>query len=80
MQTNYGSALDPNNVLDYYPRPQLKRDSFLNLNGYWYYTISKSKTSEDFNKKILVPFSPEAPLSEANHILQPDEFLIYYKN
>src|SRR5690554_442150 len=79
MKTNFGSALDPNNVLDYYPRPQLKRDSFLNLNGYWYYTISKSKTSEDFNKKILVPFSPEAPLSEANHILQPDEFLIYYK-
>ena len=33
-----------------YPRPQMRRDSFLNLNG-------------EFDKKILVPFCPESQLS-----------------
>ncbi len=40
-------------VWDIYPRPQMKRDSFLSLNGLW--TLN--------GKEILVPFSPEAPLS-----------------
>ena len=35
LTTVWGEALDHNNVLPEYPRPQLRRDSFLSLNGYW---------------------------------------------
>ena len=64
--------------LSEYPRPQFYRDSYKSLNGYWDYKISKSaEIPEDFDGKILVPFSPETKLSEVNHILQPDEYLFY---
>lgn len=64
--------------LQEYPRPQLVRDSYVNLNGLWDYAITKT---EDFpsayDGQILVPFSPESPLSRVNRILQPNEFLFY---
>ena len=43
LLTSYAEKLDTNNVLCEYPRPQLRRDSYINLNGYWDYQISKSK-------------------------------------
>ena len=47
-----------------YPRPQLKRDSCLNLNGRWDFTAKKeSWLPKEFDLKIRVPFCPEAPLS-----------------
>lgn len=61
-----------------YPRPQFRRDSYKCLNGYWEYKITKSDVyPASFDGNILVPFSPEAPLSGVNHILQPDEYLFY---
>ncbi len=35
----FGESLDPANVLPEYPRPQLRRSSYINLNGYWEYAI-----------------------------------------
>ena len=64
--------------LSEYPRPQLKRESYLCLNGYWDYQISKSKElPKEYIGKILVPFSPESQLSEVNKIVQPDDYLFY---
>lgn len=64
--------------LSEYPRMQMMRESYVCLNGEWDYIIS---TSDDiphtFFGKIIVPFSPEAPLSKVNRIVQPDEFIIY---
>ena len=42
-----------------YPRPQLRRDSFLNLNGTWDFTLSASPEppAED-DQNILVPYAP----------------------
>ena len=61
-----------------YPRPQFRRDSYKCLNGYWDYKIDKNGVyPASFDGKILVPYSPEASLSEVNHILQPDEYLFY---
>ena len=79
LYTKWGESLDKNNILKEYPRPQLVRDSYLNLNGEWDYTISKNKLSSEKEGKILVPFSPESILSGVNRFLKPDEYLIYYK-
>lgn len=40
MLTPWGEALDKNAVLQEYPRPQLVRESYYNLNGLWDYAIT----------------------------------------
>ena len=47
-----------------YPRPQMKRDSFLNLNGDWEFAAQKADwIPKEYDLSIRVPFCPEAPLS-----------------
>ena len=78
LYTPWGETLDPEDLLPEYPRPQMVRDSYLNLNGYWDYAITAAKQIPDsFDGQILVPFSPEALLSGVKHILQPEEYLWY---
>ena len=33
LKTKWSQQLDPNHVLEDYPRPQMKRDNYINLNG-----------------------------------------------
>ncbi|MDK1328968.1 sugar-binding domain-containing protein [Arthrobacter sp. zg-Y1143] len=80
LLTAWGSALDPDAVLQEYPRPQLVRDSYLNLNGYWEYAVTPAAVQQPpdtWEGQILVPFSPEAPLSGVGRQLQPDQALWY---
>ena len=64
MLTPWGEALDKNAVLQEYPRPQLVRESYYNLNGLWDYAITASDACPGaWDGEILMPFSPEAPLS-----------------
>ena len=78
LYTTWGENLDKSSVLPEYPRPQMCRDSFVSLNGYWEYAFTKSAgLPEKYDGKILVPFSPEAALSGVNRQLKPDEFLWY---
>lgn len=79
LLTPWGETLDPERVLPEYPRPQLVRDSYLNLNGYWEYAITEATQTARprFDDRILVPFSPEAALSGVGRTLQPDEALWY---
>ena len=43
---------------DIYPRPQMRRDSFLNLNGNWDFLVNYERQGQ-----IRVPFCPESKLS-----------------
>ena len=45
-----------------YPRPQMRRDSYINLNGEWDFAVS-SGNPETFDMRITVPFCPESRLS-----------------
>ena len=42
MLTPWGEVLDREHPLPEYPRPQLRRQSYLNLNGIWEYAITKT--------------------------------------
>ncbi len=78
LTTRWGRELDPGKVLTEYPRPQLQRDNYTILNGYWDYAITSTVGKpERFDGQILVPFSPESVLSGVNRQLKPDEILWY---
>ena len=80
LSTPFGEKLDKNAPVSEYPRPQLIRDSYLNLNGYWDYAIKKQKTIPDhYDGKILVPFVPESILSEVQKSVKPDDILYYHR-
>lgn len=71
----------PEAVLSEYPRPSMKRESYVNLNGYWDYGITgRGKKPEMYTGKILVPFSPEAPLSGVEQHLHPRQVLWYRRD
>lgn len=80
LLTKYGETLNRENPLSEYPRPQFVRNSYINLNGKWKCEFSKSKKlPNEFNTDIIVPFSPETPLSGVGRVLSPDEYLHYEK-
>ena len=65
---------------DRYPRPQLKRNSFLNLNGQWDFTVTeKDVFPGQFDRKILVPFCPESLLSGLHEHFPDGHTLCYRK-
>ena len=80
LLTRWGKKLDKNLPLNDYPRPQLKRNSFINLNGEWNYAIyDEYKKFAGFQGKIIVPFSPECILSGVEKIVEPSDILYYQK-
>ena len=65
IKTDWAEKIDPNKVLNEYPRPRLERSDWLNLNGLWEYSILPEGQAEpeNFAGTILVPFAPESSLS-----------------
>lgn len=61
-----------------YPRPQLRRDSFVNLNGHWDFAVSRDgEFPRDYDRKILVPYCPESALSGIQTHFPEGSFLFY---
>lgn len=81
--TRWGKDVTSENVWQEYPRPQMRRDRWTNLNGKWDYTITpRAQTAipsgpTDWMDKVLVPFAIESKLSGAMRKLLPDESLWY---
>jgi hypothetical protein len=65
LMTRWAADVSPTNVLPEYPRPQLARPEWMNLNGLWDYAITPAsvETLPPLAGKILVPFPVESALS-----------------
>lgn len=75
-----GVARDEGAVRAEHPHPQFARENFTVLNGWWDYAIVPGDSDappEEFDGRILVPFSPESLLSGVGRQLQSDEVLWY---
>ncbi|MBN2063825.1 MAG: hypothetical protein JW745_03405 [Sedimentisphaerales bacterium] len=81
IMTKWGENLDPAAVWQEYPRPQLVRDNWLNLNGLWNYAITPitAPAPQQYEGKILVPFSLESALSGVKKNLMPEDKLWYQR-
>ena len=80
LYTKSGENFDINNWNEY-PRPRMKRDSFLCLNGQWdFCTNTTGEIPNVFNQKIMVPFCPQSALSGINRLIPDKYYLIYKRN
>ena len=61
-----------------YPRPQMKRESFINLNGAWDFEINEGKFPKKYHRTIQVPFCPESKLSGLG-MHYPDGIGLFYR-
>ena len=63
-----------------YPRPQLRRTSFISLDGSWEFYMSENEDFPSYyNRNINVPFCPESELSGINESVSPGTYLFYRK-
>lgn len=79
----WAEKVDPNNVLPDYPRPQLVRKEWKNLNGLWQYAIvpkSQQTIPTEWQGSILVPFAAEAALSGVGKTVGKDTVLWYKRS
>ena len=65
IKTKWGINLDINNIWNEYPRPQLERKDWINLNGPWLYSITEEWSNKPSKADgiILIPFPIESSLS-----------------
>jgi beta-galactosidase/beta-glucuronidase len=79
MMTKYADSVNSDSVWPEYPRPQLFRSPWINLNGLWDYAVAPDQTSEPthWDGQILVPFPLESSLSGICRALRPDQALWY---
>ncbi|MCE5187061.1 MAG: hypothetical protein LLF76_13140 [Planctomycetaceae bacterium] len=82
LMTRWGKEVTPENAWRQYPRPQLARTQWLNLNGLWDYALQPRTASmpPQYDKKILVPFCVESALSGVGGKVTPQDRIWYRKD
>lgn len=82
LVTRWGKQVTPENAWRSYPRPQMKRERWINLNGQWDYAIRpKIEAQPDsMDGKILVPFAVESRLSGVARKVGPDDRIWYRRS
>ena len=66
LMTPWAKDVNPDKVLPEYPRPQMQRTQWMNLNGLWQYqpgTAGEAMPAGKLAQTILVPFPVESALS-----------------
>ena len=81
LSTTWGENIKPDNVLPEYPRPQLVRSEWQNLNGLWQYAIREAgkPCPLAWDGEILVPFCLESALSGVGKSLPMNHALWYQR-
>ena len=83
IKTIWADSVDPSHPLPEYPRPQLQRTDWTNLNGLWEYAIVPVSEAQNipsaFDGKILVPFCIESSLSGVGKTVGKDSVLWYHR-
>ena len=81
LTTRWAKDVSPDKVLPEYPRPQMVRHDWVNLNGLWEYAITdkSASTPKAYQGKILVPFCVESSLSGVMKAVKPDNLLWYHR-
>lgn len=81
LLTRWSEDVNPSNPWPEYPRPQMQRDNWQNLNGLWEYAILPKDLEQPvaFTGQILVPFPIESALSGVKQALKPDQKLWYHR-
>jgi len=80
IMTNWANDVTPENVWKEYPRPQMVRTDWLNLNGLWDFEITERDTNKiaiNYARKILVPFCVESALSGIKETITGKQQMIY---
>ena len=79
LQTRWAKEVTPDKVLPEYPRPQMARNDWQNLNGLWQYAVTEKDASQpaQFDGQILVPFAIESALSGVKKPVLPTQRLWY---
>ena len=81
IMTTWGENLDPASVLQEYPRPQMIREKWINLNGLWEYAVTPvEEEPERMDGNILVPFAVESALSGVGRVVTENDALWYERN
>ncbi|HEY9560488.1 MAG TPA: sugar-binding domain-containing protein [Anseongella sp.] len=77
--TEWAAEVNPSAPLPEYPRPQMVRENWVNLNGLWNYAITaaNAETPSDYEGQILVPFAVESALSGVGKRVGKDNALWY---
>src|SRR6266550_3889999 len=90
--TRWAKDASPTNVHPEYPRPQMVRDKWTNLNGLWDYALVGQASSlpskvgqasglpSKWDGQILVPFPIESALSGVMKRVGSDQSLIYHRS
>lgn len=81
IKTQWAEQINPENVLPEYPRPQMERSEWVNLNGEWSYAIRPKgeATPKSYDGKILVPFAIESSLSGVQKVVGDTNELWYQR-
>jgi hypothetical protein len=82
LKTRWAATVKPENAHREYPRPQMVRKDWVNLNGLWEYQILQFPEADEPSgprKKILVPFPVESQLSGAREHLGPKDTIMYFR-
>jgi hypothetical protein len=81
LMTAWGKQISPDKpVLPEYPRPQMVRKQWLNLNGMWDYAITPKAATQPptrYDGRILVPFPVESVLSQVARKVDGEDRLWY---
>ena len=79
--THWGNRVTSDTCWPEYPRPQLVRDTWLNLNGLWQYAIRPRAAAQPTNwdGNILVPYPVESALSGVQRAVTPTDRLWYQR-